>query len=1421
MRRRLNVKFLVVFLVGLTLASVGVHWLHGYQAKRNASSLLKHAERADADGRVAEANRFRERYLAYVPDDRDVLVKYGLALASDDRDTSPKALASALAALEKALLRDPDRSDARRKAARLAMDLNRLPEAREHLEILLRSTPDDGEAELLLGRCLESDGKFAEAATTYESARKHRPNLIEIYVRLADVLRTRSGDGAKADRVMDAVEVKDGVIARNGQSSRAYLERSRYRRTYQVSTSEITGDLAHALELDPDNADALLDSAGRQREVGRVNEARSLLARAVAKHPRDARIYIASSDLELEANRPEEAIAQLKRGDEMIPKNYDILWARAEILIQLHRHDEAKGVITLLGEVGYLRSLLDYLDARIDFDKGRWATAAEKLTTCQVALAEHSELASLERMAVFMLGRCYEQLGNPERQQTAFRRVIETTPKGALDPIWIPAHLEIAKAWTVMGRPDEAIEAYRRIETRSFEARVAAAKLLVARELRLAPEKRNWPPLELALNEAEAASPGSIDVAIQRAEILLAQGQAEPAWVVLKQARDRKPEVVEGWTALAALAARRGKPTEAATILDEGVRKLGDRVDFRLVRANLQLTGEGLKPAQSLNSLEMGLDALSVPDQQRLMIGLAQRYALIGDVQGAGRLLSKLAQQEPTNLAYRLQLFELAAQAKDEPGMVRLVNEMHRLEGEDGYLWRYGKSRLLILQARKAPAADRTLGEARSLLSAVAVRRPAWIKVPSTEAELDELEGKPEQAMDHYRRAIKLGERNALVLLKVIQLLFERQHYEEANQVLAMLREMNPRSTEIDRLESEIALRLNDVARALAMAEKCVAAKPEGAPEQLWLAQVLQVMATKADDQGQKPAAMNRRDEAIRSARRSITLDPVAPEARLTLVRLLTEAGRREEALTVSDQARRELRWEPTSILLADCYQASGRADLADQCYQAAFKANPTDLANLQAIVTSQLRANRTSEAVPGLRKIIDLKDRAPREAAWAQRTLAILLASRGAAKESLAVMGLVDDIGGDQAARSRAEASTDALRAEAFVRGAQPDRSMRRRAILSIEEMVARQVASTDDRFRLAQLLAADDEWAKARGLMQALLSSDGENPAYLEFYIEGLRRRGTLNEAKGWLNKLEQVRPNFPRTVELKARLAHDLGREDEVTATLLAYAAAHPEQTSSVGVLFEELGQLDKAEARYRDAATRTRQPEDVLPLAGFLARRGRLADSLAIYERSWRTCSPEVVSNSAVASLHSTSVDDAQCKRVAGWIEEALTKAPSSKSLRFDLANLRCLQGRYDDAEGIYRRVFEEDPKDGTALNNLAWMFATSGRKLDEALGHINHAIDIHGATPDLLDTRALVHIASGHGEDAVKDLEDALRGSSLAIMYYHRARARLMKDDRPGASTDLKKAVASGLKVEEMHPLERTAHHDLITALARP
>jgi len=74
MRKQLNVKLLGYFLATTALVSVGVHFLHAHQVRRNASSLLSQASRAEEQGQLDQAAEYLDRYLTgFVRGDTDAL----------------------------------------------------------------------------------------------------------------------------------------------------------------------------------------------------------------------------------------------------------------------------------------------------------------------------------------------------------------------------------------------------------------------------------------------------------------------------------------------------------------------------------------------------------------------------------------------------------------------------------------------------------------------------------------------------------------------------------------------------------------------------------------------------------------------------------------------------------------------------------------------------------------------------------------------------------------------------------------------------------------------------------------------------------------------------------------------------------------------------------------------------------------------------------------------------------------------------------------------------------------------------------------------------------------------------------------------------------------------------------------------------
>jgi len=269
------------------------------------------------------------------------------------------------------------------------------------------------------------------------------------------------------------------------------------------------------------------------------------------------------------------------------------------------------------------------------------------------------------------------------------------------------------------------------------------------------------------------------------------------------------------------------------------------------------------------------------------------------------------------------------------------------------------------------------------------------------------------------------------------------------------------------------------------------------------------------------------------------------------------------------------------------------------------------------------------------------------------------------------------------------------------------------------------------------------------------------------------------------------------------------------------LLARLEAHgrdvPDQIGAVADLLNRYGFAKEAEAAYKAFIARDpKQPERALALAQFLARQDRPAEAMAILKQAWTTCRPEQVAAAALPVFDASSVTEADQRQVEAWLAAAVQKRPDAVLLASKLGALWIREGRFDEAEGLFRRLLAGAPENVDVLNNLAWLLAMRGQgKAAEAVELMNRAIKIQGEAPSLSDTRAVARISLGEVDQAVKDLE-AVRKQAPGRPGYalHLAWAYQAKGQSEQARLQFQDAERLGLKPRSLDPLELAIYRRL-------
>jgi tetratricopeptide (TPR) repeat protein len=1420
-KRRLNIRLMTCIVVPAVLMVVGITQVHSLQIKRNASALLEQSDRAESKGDFAKAEEYLRLYLGYRPKDAKALAKY--ALTRDARARTVDDRIQTVQALDAALRADPGRRDIRRRLVEVAMSLKSFPVAQMHLKTLLgRQSPGetvpqhqiaagDGELEYLLGQCAEGETDYASAAGWYKDAVAHAPQQIDGYLRLADVLRNRLSDPIAADRVMDARQVADGLIAFNGESSRAHFERARYRRQNKIDGAE--QDIARALELSPKDADVLLTAAAFAIERGALDVARRHLTTGLENNRRNWKLSDAMAWIARRSGQPKEAEEYLHRGIEASddPEGRRRLqWTLADLLIDEGKWADAKRVTDGLSEQRVKPELVKYLSARIHAGESKWIDASKELEAIYPLLL--AETPALAYTANLVLATCYEQLGDIDRRYAAYRRAVSLDSEGAA------GQLGLAGTLAAMGKVDEALAAYRPMIGKVPIAGTAAARLMILRNLRRPAEGHGWQEVEQVLAKAAEAMPDSNEVAILSAEASVAQGKWDLARDRLVKARDRRLDQVALWISLAELADRRETPAAALAILDEAQRRLGDRVELQVARTNHWAKQGGSEATKALAELERNLASLSASDQDKLLRELTDAHLRLGNSVIANRLIGHVVERRPFDLGLRFIQFDLALQVGDKTAIERTLegirtteNQLQATDEKGGAFWQCARARFLIWSAAQKGRGSIRQGEldqARVHLAEAGSRRPSWSQVPLAEAQIDDLVGNQDGAIKSYLRAIELGLLAPDVIRRTVQLLFDRRRYDQADELIRKLQAdgLASGNPQLERLAAEVSLQANDRARALVQARNAIPVDSNDYRDHLWLGQILWAAG--------EPA------KAEPELRRAVELGGEAPDAWITLVQYLARTGRKEQARAALEQARTRLSGEQAPLVLAHCFEEVGDLDQARAQLKTALAARPDDIATLRAAASLAIATASAPEAEKDLRAIIALSSKAPDDADWARRLLAILLASSGNRRQSLEafqLLGLADE---GASYVPRAGESIDEIRAKAKVLALRDNRESRRAAIRAVQSIVDREPPAADDQYLLTQLYEADGNWSKAHEQLQALLANNGENPLYLAHNTLVLLRQGETDEAQSWLEKLEKLEPKTLRTIELKARILKAQGRAVQAVPLLEALVQGKDDQVVRVAKLLEDLGQVAAAERLYRRFASQKQQPQAILVLAGFLGRQNRLAEAIDLCESAWASCPPDAVALATVAVLFSAPIDLAQCRRAAESFERELKKTPQNAAIVFHLGNVRCLEGRYEEAEKLYRQSYALDPNNSGPLSNLGWLLARRDGNGIAALKLISEGILHDGPTPDLLEARAIAYLTTGQSDAAVKDLEDAIAVRPSPLKYLHLAEAYLTASRRKEATTALQSAKTAGLNADTLSPLEREKCRQVLAQLSQ-
>jgi tetratricopeptide (TPR) repeat protein len=276
-RHTILLRLIIAALLAAILLVPITYFVHGWQRRCMAKTLLERAQAEQSAERWLVAAGYLDRYLQIHP--RDAVILRQLATVYAQGAVSPAEKRRAIQLHYRAVASEPQQHDADRLRARLAallLETGRFYEAERAARQLVAADPHDPFANRALALALFAQWQNGSLAavnprdlkilTTMEKACRLNPTDVLLAESAATIYRNHPKlvavefpEASGSDRQKKADAYLDELVEQSDTQPKAYLARYRWRQ--QTDSVAARADLDKALELGPQDSEVLLEAA--------------------------------------------------------------------------------------------------------------------------------------------------------------------------------------------------------------------------------------------------------------------------------------------------------------------------------------------------------------------------------------------------------------------------------------------------------------------------------------------------------------------------------------------------------------------------------------------------------------------------------------------------------------------------------------------------------------------------------------------------------------------------------------------------------------------------------------------------------------------------------------------------------------------------------------------------------------------------------------------------------------------------------------------------------------------------------------------------------------------------------------------------------------------------------------------------------
>lgn len=1393
---RIKLRLLVIGILLVSLAGAAGFYFHRSQLEKSASAALQRGNAAASNDAV-EAIKHFSQYVRLKPKDANARARLGHLLLELGRAKEANYH------LERAARELPNSVKIRLDLVKAAILLGRFSDAESQItKHLLSADESNAEYWFYHGICLTRMGEDQRAIESLENSVKLDPTDVlytSALVRRLDELKTSPGRAKEAlnQLTRNAFEDPGAFVARGRwyfQQAQVFPSGSEKRTEWLELAWE---DAMKAKNLDPFHLDSGLLAAGLGIELGRAESVREFVYSVAEKYRENPAIYLAAAEVDLSLQNRSGAIETLHKGVDRVVRPFPLIARIAELQIAEGELEGAKASLGRLRETSDGTAHVSLLQASILAEEGDFEAALKTLGDARSVL---QSIPELNRNANFLIARCYAELGRPDEQRLALERAAE------IDPDWIPARALLAAAYLRAGRWTDAIREYELV-VGSPEAPVESisqyARLLIQRggaNLDGSAKERVDSMIQRLQNTDEAL----LETGMLLAERAFASQETEEARRHLRRLLKQHSNDWVVWQAAIELELRLGEWEDANNLIESGREKLGDLPELRLSEARLLVAKSGPElPIDRLKELSRLNSAWT--DSQSLIAsrGFVRLFYSLKNFEACETSLNRLVEipsQSSDTDALLMQL-ELAYNRKDLPQIEVTLEKLAHLE--DQTLWKIGEAIRLVMTAAEANKSD-NLRIALGHLEDAETSRPDLSGLHRIKGQILVAIDRKRDAIESLKKAIALGDLEVTVISTVYRLLVESERYVDADE---FYREMQSRSAilsnELVRAASQVSAGLSDFARAKEIAID-LANRSDATEDQIWLAQIL--------------GMSGELEEASETLERVLEKSPSSAIAHLSLVQVLSAAGKRDEAIVALENAETLLVEDMEQFILGQGHEVVQQWERAEEHYENALASATERLPILRRLSRVKLKLEKKQEAFVLLKDLLDAEVTAT-DKSWIRRELALLVAAETSlgglpyAKELLAQNG-------EPTVADRRVLATILAYADSGTGGSE--------AIEILTRLIDEQEDfSFEDNLLLAKIYANRGEWHQLPAIMKGLITRGGSNNAQcVQVYVQLLMETRQWNDAQIWLdryaNLIDDNTESHSRINGLQARLYFHAARYDDIIKLVKQQGNDSKQRIWAANAAefyrdaLRESGTDDDVQSELAGIADdliseHLANGGDVLPAASYFARQGRMSDVLNL---DLDGIEATVVSLSKLAlASNRLNAEDTQT------LLASLKNEEQTAEVLLGIGDANAWIGRWREATVAYEKVLKEDPGNLSALNNMAFVLSlTENEEGSRAQAAIERISPTAFELPVVMDTRGLVLMKMGKLSEAEEAFESSLDKQFDAGCLVHLAVAQL----RRGEVDDSKKSfirLSRELKdLGKLHPLDRKLYDWLVDEL---